>query len=117
MYSKKVIDQINESFETEKATKLLDESKYYILTESEFLDNAFGGFEFGADVDYLGIMEYLDVSDLQHFKLYHNFETLFYKFLESDQGIYYDYNKSKTLFSNNIMDLNLYILKLNEKNK
>lgn len=115
MYSKLVETQIKNSFNDQKASEILNPEKYTVLTENELMEFIKGGFnEFSEGFDVLDFLDFMDVVDLQHYKLYHNFESLFYKFIESDQGIYYDYGKSDTIFSDQVTEQNLYIVKLKE---
>lgn len=112
MYDQKIVNVIKDNFREEKAMELLDESKYDIATENEFLNYYFGGFENGNGVDWYELLDALDVRELQDFKEKNNFQMLFDEFLEMDQGIYYDGEESDTLFTK---DENYYIFKLKKQ--
>lgn len=112
MYDQKIVDVIKDNFKEEKAMEMLDESKYDIVTEKEFLNYYFGGFENRNNMDWYGLLNTLDVKQLQSFKDNNNFQMLFNDFLEIDQGIYYDREESETLFTKNE---NYYIFKLKKQ--
>lgn len=115
MYSKLVEKQIRNNYNSDQANDILNPEKYTVLTESELMEFIKGGFnEFSEGFDVLDFMDFIDVYDLQWYKLHDNFESLFYKFIESDHGIYYDLENCDTLFSNLVTEQNLYIVKLKE---
>lgn len=82
------------------------------MTTNGFLNLCFSSFEARDGYNFVDLFDFLDVDELEEFKNKGTLERLFLNYLEVDQGVFYDYEKS---FMDDFGSENYYVLKSKEQ--